>query len=446
MQRLMLNSFLCASIAIGLGTVCCPRLAYASGELDPGFGTGGKVLINFGGGSASLSYAYTVLPDGHGNLYVAGTSAADGINYHYAIAKLGPTGALVTSFGTGGMATILHGNGLDYISAMTRDSSGNLYLAAPTTNGTRHDFAVLKLDANGHPVAGFGSNGIATIVAGPTDNFAQAIALDGSGHVCLAGYIKGQVWSFAATKMDATTGNPVGTFGTNGVVYFDIGPPRQDGFANALQLDSLGNLYLAGFTGGTTSNDFRAMKLGPNGSFVDWGVETFDIDIGSGSNDRAYAAALDSHDHLHMVGYSDANGGDFVAIELDTAGNLVPGYGSGGKAVYNLGTDNTHPAYSMALDGRGNTYVGIAGYGPSSRGVFAAAELDVDGNLAANFGSGGKQIVDFGAGTTAFSNAIALDGSGHLYLAGGSGAMDHPQFAVARLLTDTIFSNGFESR
>ncbi len=442
MQRLMRNSVLCAGIALAAGTLSSARPAYASGQLDPGFGTGGEVLINFGGGGASLSYAYAVLPDGHGNVYVAGTNAADGNNYYYAIAKLGPTGALVPSFGTGGKATIIHGSGLDYISAMTQDSSGNLYLAAPTTNGTRHDFAVLKLDANGHPVVGFGSNGVATILMGGTDNFAQDIALDGSGHVYLGGYSHRTFWNFSAAKLDATTGSPVTSFGSNGVVYFDIGPPRQDAFANALQVDSVGNLYLAGFTGGTTSNDFEAMKLNPNGGFVDWGVQT--LDIGSNSNDRAYAAALDGNNHLHMVGYSDANGGDFAAIELDTSGNLVPGYGSGGKAVYNLGTNTTHPSYSMALDSGGNAYVGVAGYSVSGNGVFAAAELDAHGNLVPSFGSGGKQTVSFGAGKTAFSNAIALDGSGHLYLAGGSGSAANPQFAVARLLTDTIFRNGFE--
>ncbi|MEO8802599.1 MAG: hypothetical protein ABI304_08345 [Rudaea sp.] len=431
----------CTAVVLGVSASAAP--VFASGNLDPGFGTGGEVLINFGSGSASLSYAYAVMPDGHGNVYVAGTNAADGNNYYYAIAKLGPTGALVPGFGTGGKATIIHGAGLDYISAMTQDSSGNLYLAAPTTTGTRHDFAVLKLDATGHPVAGFGSNGVATIVVGPTDNFAQAIALDGSGHVYLAGYSKGQFWSFEATKMDAATGSPVASFGNNGAVHLDIGPPRQDGFANALQLDSVGNLYLAGFTSGTTGNDFRAMKLNANGSFVDWGVDTFDI--GSNSNDRVYAAALDSSNHLHMVGYTDANGGDFAAIELDTSGNLVPGYGSGGKAVYNLSTNTTHPSYSMALDGAGNAYVGVAGYSVSGNGVFAAAELDVNGNLVPNFGSGGKQTVSFGAGKAAFSNAIALDGSGHLYLAGGSGSTTNPQFAVARLLTDTIFRNGFEA-
>ena len=426
-----------------LGVWASTGLVFASGDLDPSFGSGGKVLIDFGGGSASLSYAYAVMPDGHGNVYVAGTHRTDGTHYYYAIAKLSPTGALVPGFGTGGKATIIHGAGLDYVSAMAQDSSGNLYLAAPTTNGTRHDFAVMKLDANGHPVAGFGSNGVATIVVGPTDNFAQAIALDGNGHVYLGGYSHRTYWNFTAAKLDATTGSPVASFGSNGVVYFDIGPPRQDGFANALQVDSAGNVYLAGFTGGTTSNDFQAMKLSANGSFVDWGVRTFNI--GSNSNDRAYAAALDNSNQLHMVGYSDANGGDFAAIKLDTSGNLVPGYGSGGKAIYNLGSNTANPSNSIVLDGSGNTYVGVAGYSASGSGVFAAAELDANGNLVPNFGSSGKKTVSFGAGNSAFSNAIALDGFGHLYLAGGSGSTTNPQFAVARLLTDTIFKNGLEA-
>lgn len=348
--------FWCAAVVFGIGAHATP--AVASGELDPNFGNGGKVLIDFGGGSASLSYAYAVMPDGHGNVYVAGTSSADGTNYYYAIAKLGPTGALVTSFGSGGKAIITHGAGLDYISAMTQDSSGNLYLAAPTTNGTRHDFAVLKLDSNGNPVAGFGSNGIATIVAGPTDNFARGIALDGSGHVYLGGYsLRSPRWNFAAAKLDATTGSPVSSFGSNGVVFFDIGPPRQDAFANALQLDSTGNLRLVGYTGGTTSNDFEAMTLNANGGLV--AVKTFDV--GSNSNDRAIAAALDRDDNLHLAGYTNANGGDFAAIKLDGGGNLVSAYGNGGKAIYNLGTNNTLASYSMVLDGSGHSYIGIAG-------------------------------------------------------------------------------------
>ena len=56
----------------------------AGGALDPGFGTGGKVLTHFGSSSDDKSYAVAIQPDG--KIVVAGHSGDDD-NSDFALAR-----------------------------------------------------------------------------------------------------------------------------------------------------------------------------------------------------------------------------------------------------------------------------------------------------------------------------------------------------------------------
>jgi uncharacterized delta-60 repeat protein len=73
------------------------RTALAGGTLDSAFGSGGKVNVDFGGGT---DYSDTVLLQTDGKIVIVGTSGGDA-----ALARLNSDGSLDGSFGIGGKTT-----------------------------------------------------------------------------------------------------------------------------------------------------------------------------------------------------------------------------------------------------------------------------------------------------------------------------------------------------
>src|SRR2546428_6574218 len=77
----------------------------ASGNLDPTFGTGGKVTTDFSGGE-DAAFAVVLQPDG--KIVVAGRSRGD-----FALARYNSNGTLDTTFGSAGNVTTAFSGGQD---------------------------------------------------------------------------------------------------------------------------------------------------------------------------------------------------------------------------------------------------------------------------------------------------------------------------------------------
>src|SRR5437868_14905206 len=76
--------------------------AYAApGDLDPTFGSGGKVGTAIGSGHDDAN-AMVLQPDGK---IVAGGWTVSGANYLFGLARYNSNGTLDTSFGSGGIVT-----------------------------------------------------------------------------------------------------------------------------------------------------------------------------------------------------------------------------------------------------------------------------------------------------------------------------------------------------
>src|SRR5207253_8705315 len=75
----------------------------AAGDLDPGFGTGGKVTTDLGGNSAE---AEAVAVQANGKIVAGGRSFTSSALDDWAVARYRPDGTLDPRFGTGGKVTI----------------------------------------------------------------------------------------------------------------------------------------------------------------------------------------------------------------------------------------------------------------------------------------------------------------------------------------------------
>jgi Beta-propeller repeat len=218
---------------------------------------------------------------------------------------------------------------------------------------------------------------------------------------------------------------------------------------NTLALDSLGNVYVAGFTG---SSDFPGIGPGSADSTFE-GSEAFVAKLNSdlssilaatflgGSNfDSADALALDSLGNVYVAGFTDSS--DFPGIgpgSADSTFEFVEGFVAKLNSDLNsilaatfLGGGGDEFASALAVDTVGNVYVAGAtdssdfpGIGPGSadstlegsEAFVAKLNSDLSSILAATFlgGSGFDE-----------ADALALDSLGNVYVAGFTDSSDFP--------------------
>jgi len=118
---------------------------------------------------------------------------------------------------------------------------------------------------------------------------------------------------------------------------------------------------------------------------------------------------------------------------LDTA------FDGDGAALLDLGGTDTAHALAVQSDGR----IVVAG----TSGGFAVVRLNTNGSLDATFGHGGIVLGNYGgSGIGARANAVAIDSSGRIVVAGSSGdaGVDGGgNFGVARLNADGTFDTAF---
>lgn len=120
----------------------------AQGAPDPGFGNAGSVETPVGKRSALASLSW----DGKGRLIAAGTGDNAAVLLRYSA-----DGALDTSFGEGGIRRMPIGEELR-VSAALQEPSGHLLVVASGNKSVQ----LLRVDADGRPDRGFGSNGVVT--------------------------------------------------------------------------------------------------------------------------------------------------------------------------------------------------------------------------------------------------------------------------------------------
>ena len=303
--------------------------------------------------------------------------------------------------------------------------------------------------SNGMPLAPAGGVYAAWVAAYNGSGSADAIAVDGSGNVYVTGASGGY-----ATIMYNSAGQQQWVARYNG--------PLNSGGAHAIALDILGNVYVTGqSTGIGTAEDYATIKYNSAGQ-QQW-VARYN---GPGNfTDTAYAIAVDSSGNVYVTGQSDSGGQgsnyDYVTIKYNSDGQQqwlarYNGPGNDGDAAYALATDlsgNVYvtgvstgsdsgtdyatikynssgqqqwvaryngPAngddsgYAIAIDNSGNVYVTGSSRGPGTDFDYATIKYDSAGQqqwAARYVGPGGG----FGE-----AKAIAIDGSGNVYVTGHS--------------------------
>ncbi len=371
----------------------------SDGDLDPTFGSGGKVTADFG----SFGQVRDVVIQSNGKIVAGGFNssgmfamrfktngtidssygtngiASAGINQSYktliqsdnkvilvgydgsnvpTAARLDTTGALDASFGTNGVA-ILSALGGGYCYGAALQSDGKILLTSRSYNGSNYDVMIARLNTNGTLDTGFNSSGYISVDFGNWED-SYGVAQQSDGKIIFSG---------ASTNIG------------NDFRYLAIGRLKSDG-----TLDSTG----FGTNGKVLTLYGASVSVGP------WNIYE------------------QSDSKIVVSGYSDSK---FLLSRYDASGNLDTGFNGTGKATIDFGY--TAYGYSVAFQTDGKILIG----GGSENGAdtdFALARVKTNGIIDSTFGINGKVTTDFGGSNYAYSVKVQQDGK--VVLAGYTGS------------------------
>jgi len=267
----------------------------ANGALDPTFGSGGKVVTSFGGG---YDFADAVLV--HGDKIVVAGESRTGAGYNqFIVARYNTDGSLDTSFGTGGFTTTdfgFHYNAANGVAMM-----GDRIVAAGYAQGPTHlDFAVARYTSSGALDTSFGSGGKVLTDFG-NDAAGHAVDVRGYSIVVVGAASNGTDNDFAAAEYNAN-GSPLTGFGSGGKTTLNIGA---DDHAYGGGFTPDGSVYAAGDTGSAVTDSFAVARWTTTGApdplFGTGGFTVTSIGVMSG----AFAAGIGPDGKVVAAGFSD---------------------------------------------------------------------------------------------------------------------------------------------
>ena len=294
------------------------------------------------------------------------------------------------------------GSGQDIGRAIAVDGSGNVYVTGNIFDGTTRDYATIKYDASGtlQWLAQHGDYG--------NDDIAYAIAVDGSGNVYVTGTADG--YRLVTIKYNAS--------GTEEWVARYNGP---GGIAQgyAIAIDGSGNVYVTGESYNThTDYDYDCVTIKYNASGTEEWVASYNGP--ANSVDSGLAIAVDGSGNVYVTGYTDDDAYqtqvDYLTIKYNASGTeeWVARYDGGNGADFGI---------AMAIDGSGNVYVT-----GQSTGINGGYDRDY---LTIKYDASGTEqwlarYAGPGPGVSGdWVTAIAIDGSGNVYVTGTSQARDY---------------------
>ncbi|MCB9024732.1 MAG: hypothetical protein H6625_00310 [Bdellovibrionaceae bacterium] len=394
--------------------------------------------------------------------------------------------------------------GSDYLFTMLIDENNNIFLAGYTSssvsepNGGSIDAFIVKIKENGEIDTTFAINGvlqlgglISSVDAGTSLDEIIAMASDGGGNIFVAGQTGNSLGGTNAggydgfiAKLSATSGLLDPNFGDgdgsddDGIVQLNAtntANAGNDDKISAISIDGNGNLFVTGYTmsslGGANAgnNDVFIAKLSATSGLLDpnFGDGDGSDDDGivqlnatntadAGGHDYALSMTLDENNNVFMAGYTYSSLGGtnagiidcFIAKLSATSGLLDSAFGDGDGSdddgIVQLNATNTANAGSsesisaIALDGSGNIFVtgftssALGGANAGNDDGFIAKLSATSGLLDPAFGDGDGSdddgIVQLNATNTANAgssesiSAIALDGSGNVFVTGYTGS------------------------
>ena len=394
------------------------------GTLDATFNANGKQIFNFGTSEARAN-AMRLQTDGKIVLGGAATVAGSGVQ-QFALARLNQSGALDTTFGTGGKTQATY-NSASVINSIALQPDGKI-VAAGATVMTNNIAGIARFTASGALDTAFGTNGFVTVqpIGGNTPvSEARDVVVQADGKIVVVGRaynaVGGSTDGFFVLRLNAD-GSRDTAFGANGIILIDFTGNYELATAVALQAD--GKIVAAGINSGGSGQALVLARLNQNGTY----------DASFNGNGKL-VTTLAVSDNARLVIQPDGKiiaGGNgnqvFVAHRFNADGSRDNLF----SATINTNGANFSSSYiySLALQADGKL---IGAGGNTDTFVF---RTQPNGALDGSFGTNGRLILDVsGVGSSDAANAVAIQPDGKIVTGGfiysNSNAVIN--FAVVRL-------------
>ena len=395
----------------------------APGDLDTGFGIGGKVTTDFGPGTGR-SVAVQV----DGKIVVAG-EARYGDTFEFALVRYHADGSLDTSFnGTGRVITSI-GDDYDFGKSVAVQADGKIVVAGSSYNIFSNDFALVRYNADGSLDTSFGGTGKITTDFGGVFEGGGSLAVQADGKIVVVGSTSdGDTSSVALVRYNAD-GSLDTSFGGTGKVT------TRNGSGASMVLQADGKIVVAGSSYNGDDLDFALSRYNADGSldasFGGTGRVTTHIGISSGlsNSDIGNSVAVQADGKIVVAGYSSVFADtDFAVVRYNANGSLDTSFNGTGKVTTPIGSDKAY-AYSVAVQADGK--IVVAGNSYSSNSDLTLVRYNANGSLDTSFGGTGKVTTDFGSRDD-YGYSVVLQADGKIVVAGSSYDGTYNDFAVAR--------------
>lgn len=351
--------------------------------------------------------------------YAAGfTTVTD--DTQMAVARIGSTGDLDTSFGSNGIATVNVAEGAGKRAELARSvvvqSDGKIVVVGPVGHDTTAtgdtaldtDIAVARFDATGQLDQSFGTNGITqldlstgtmsdmrfrgdtawglTLLPGDNLLVVGGKLADGSGRTDI---------DYAIVKLTAS-GAVDGTFGTNGLVTLDVGTGNDSPRTAIIQPD--GKIVVSGHTSNAGVITTVLFRLLPDGQFDSTFGRDGIVNVALlPFIAEAYDVALQG-ENLVIAGYgrgTSAGTVDIISARFLADGTWDMTYGDGGVTVLDVAGQNDRSRTVRVLP---DQHIIIVGQGQPTAttqdGVIAL--LTANGLPDTRLNGNGMALIDFG--------------------------------------------------
>jgi uncharacterized delta-60 repeat protein len=371
--------------AMLMGWPSLPRARADAGDLDPSFGSGGKVITDFLGTSNS-GRDLLIQPDG--KIVVAGHVFNFGRANDYGLARYNADGSPDYGFGSGGkLETHLFNS--DNVSSAALEPDGGIVVAGNSQTGMgKPIFSLASYRADG-------GLKFRNLYSGNEFSFINDVAVQQDGRIIFGGravdldapdYPPGTYYFYL--KRLLPNGEDDLTFANGSFIY-----DKRYGSVAAIAVQADGKILVA--TG--TNGDIVLLRYNNDGSpdtkFGSGGRVITDI-----SNlDSAAAIALQMDGKIVVaananVGVFNADS-DFAVVRYTASGKLDKKFGAGGKVVTDFGSSDIARALTISPDGD----ITVAGSttGNNTGRDFALARYNPDGTPDESFGPEGRVTTDF---------------------------------------------------
>ncbi len=402
-----------------------------SQSLDMTFGNGGKVvtLIN------DSSTANSVIIQSDGKIIIGGTSTLVGEDY-FTLVRYNVDGSIDNTFGSGGRV-INNFGGRSQIFSIALQPDGKIVAGGTSADTIKRisDFTIVRYQINGTIDSLFGINGVVkTEMSGIVAQISKLL-IKSDGKILAAGTVGLKTFeNIPALAQYNTNGSIDSLFGENGKVDRYIGNIET---LTDIALTN-GKIIATGKPKSFGNSDFALLRFFQNGNLDNmFGTNGVILTDFNNSDDVSYALSLQLDSSIVLAGYSYKNPTTtrIALAKFHANGSSDSSFGIDGKVVTSTDSINS-TATNIIADPDGNLVVSGYTFG-MNMSDFALGKYFSNGKLDSTFGNHGIVTTDF-AGFPDISYASALQADGKIILAGQAGNNTKYSIALARYTMNVL--------